>query len=210
MDDEIYSNRFSFENALEKAKQEARWNDVGGYLREVCFLNPGLIEDVHNTLLEAAQYYEKGGNTVEQAWCYHDLGSHYLEETKGEVAVTWLEKSKKLFQELGNTPGAKEGLESTKSELKRVLSEKPFLLKKSKPKKWHSTVQTHYPGENDDPTDMPAILMSLGAILALMSIIPTYITLDFFGIAAFFSLCSGGLIIFMVGLIRFIKIKFKK
>ena len=210
MDDEIYSSSVSFENALEKAKQEARWNDVGGYLREVCFLNSGLIEDVHNTLLEAAQYYEKGGNTVEQAWCYHDLGSYYLEETKGEVAVTWLEKSKTLFQELGNTPGAKEGLESTKSELKRVLSEKPFLPKKSKPKKWHSTVQTHYPGENDDPTDMPAILMTLGAILALMSIIPTYITLNFFGIAAFFSLCSGGLIIFMVGLIRFIKIKFKK
>ena len=82
--------------------------------------------------------------------------------------------------------------------------------RKSKPKKWKSTVQTYYPGENDDPTDMPVILMTLGAILALMSIIPTYITLNFLGIAAFFSLCSGGLIIFMVGLIRFIKVKFKK
>ena len=210
MDDEIYSSRTSFENALQKAKQEERWNDAGGYLRHACLLYPDLVGEINNTLLEAAQYYERGGNSVEQAWCYHDLGSWYLEETKGEVAVTWLEKSKTLFQELGNTHGAKEGLESTKSELKRVLSEKPFLPKNSKPKKWESTVQTHYPGENDDPTDMPAILMTLGFILALMSIIPTYITLDFFGIAAFFSLCSGGLIIFMVGLIRFIKIKFKK
>ncbi len=210
MDDEIYSSSTSFENALEKAKQEARWNDVGGYLRHACLLYPDLVGDIHNILLEAAQYYERGGNIVEQAWCYHDLGSWYLEETKGEVAVTWLEKSKTLFQELGNTTGAKEGLESTKSELKRVQSEKPFLPKTPKPKKWHSTVQTHYPGENDDPTDIPAVLMTLGAILALISIIPTYITLNFFGIAAFFSLCSGGLIIFMVGLIRFIKIKFKK
>ena len=210
MDDEIYSSSATLEDALEKAKQEARWNDYGGYLRHACLLHPDLVGEIHDTLLEAAQYYERGGNFVEQAWCYHDLGSWYLEETKGEVAVTWLEKSKTLFQELGNTPGAKEGLESTKSELKRVLSEKPFLPKKSKPKKWKSTVQTHYPGENDDPTDMPAILMTLGAILALMSIIPTYITLNFFGIAAFFSLCSGGLLIFMVGLIRFIKIKFKK
>ncbi|MAT49359.1 MAG: hypothetical protein CMA27_05965 [Euryarchaeota archaeon] len=210
MDDEIYSSSTSFENALEKAKQEARWNDVGGYLRHACLLYPDLVGDIHNILLEAAQYYERGGNIVEQAWCYHDLGSWYLEETKGEVAVTWLEKSKTLFQELGNTTRAKEGLESTKSELKRVQSEKPFLPKTPKPKKWHSTVQTHYPGENDDPTDIPAVLMTLGAILALISIIPTYITLNFFGIAAFFSLCSGGLIIFMVGLIRFIKIKFKK
>ena len=210
MDDEIYSSSTSFENALEKAKQEARWNDVGGYLRHACLLYPDLVGDIHNILLEAAQYYERGGNIVEQAWCYHDLGSWYLEETKGEVAVTWLEKSKTLFQELGNTTGAKEGLESTISELKRVQSEKPFLPKTPKPKKWHSTVQTHYPGENDDPTDIPAVLMTLGAILALISIIPTYITLNFFGIAAFFSLCSGGLIIFMVGLIRFIKIKFKK
>ncbi|MED5272341.1 MAG: hypothetical protein VX613_05590 [Candidatus Thermoplasmatota archaeon] len=212
MDDEIYSSRDSFENALQKAKQEARWNDAGGYLRHACLLYPDLVDDIHNILLEAAQYYERGGNIVEQAWCYHDLGSWYLEETKGEVAVTWLEKSKRLFQELGNTPGAKEGLKSTKSELKRVRSEKPFLPKKSGSIKGDifSVQRENLIRANGDPTDMPAILMTLGAILALMSIIPTYITLNFFGIAAFFSLCSGGLIIFMVGLIRFIKIKFKK
>ena len=210
MKDETYSSRESFELTIEKMVNEERWDDVGGYLRHACLLYPDLVGDIHNGLLEAAQYYERGGNNVEQAWCYHDLGSWYLEETKGEVAVLWLEKSKFLFQKLGKTPGAKEGLESTKSELKRVLSEKPFLPKKSNSKKWESTVQTHYPGENDDPTDMPAILMTLGSILALMSIIPTYITLNFFGIAAFSSLCSAGLIIFMVGLIRFIKVKFKK
>ena len=212
MEDETYSTRESFELTIEKMVNEERWDDVGGYLRHACLLYPDLVGDIHNGLLEAAQYYERGGNNVEQAWCYHDLGSWYLGETKGEVAVLWLEKSKRLFQELGNTPGAKEGLKSTKFELKRVRSEKPFLPKKSKSIQGDvfSVQRENLIRANGDPTDMPAILMTLGAILALMSIIPTYITLNFFGIAAFSSLCSAGLIIFMVGLIRFIKVKFKK
>ena len=98
MKDETYSSRESFELTIEKMVNEERWDDVGGYLRHACLLYPDLVGDIHNGLLEAAQYYERGGNNVEQAWCYHDLGSWYLEETKGEVAVLWLEKSKFLFQ----------------------------------------------------------------------------------------------------------------
>ena len=204
MVDEIYSSRASFENALEKAKQEKRWSDAGGYLRDACLLYTDLVDDVKAALLEAAEYFEKEGNKAEQAWCYHDLGGWYLEATKGDEAVQWLEKSASLFEELKDEPWAKEGLQSTQSVLNEILSEKPFSSKRT------ATIQTHYPGENNDPTDIPAVLMTLGSILALMSIIPTYITLNFFGIAAFFSLCSGGLIIFMIGLVRFIKIKFNK
>lgn len=210
MVDEIYSSRASFENALEKAKQEKRWSDAGSYLRDACLLYTDLVDDLKASLLEAAEYFEKEGNKAEQAWCYHDLGGWYLEATKGDEAVQWLEKSISLFEEIKDEPWAKEGLQSTQSVLNEILSEKPFSSKKSKSEKWTATIQTHYPGENNDPTDIPAILMTLGSILALMSIIPTYITLNFFGIAAFFSLCSGGLILFMIGLVRFIKIKLNK
>ena len=96
MEDETYSTRESFELTIEKMVNEERWDDVGGYLRHACLLYPDLVGDIHNGLLEAAQYYERGGNNVEQAWCYHDLGSWYLEETKGEIAVEWLEKAIQL------------------------------------------------------------------------------------------------------------------
>ncbi len=124
MDDEIYSSRDSFENALQKAKQEARWNDAGGYLRHACLLYPDLVDDIHNILLEAAQYYERGGNIVEQAWCYHDLGSWYLEETKGEIAVTWLEKSNLSLAPFPHPPSSQlfEGIRAHRHRRTRSLS----------------------------------------------------------------------------------------
>ena len=62
MDDEIYSSRASFENALEKAKQEKRWSDAGSYLRDACLLYTDLVDDLKASLLEAAEYFEKEGN----------------------------------------------------------------------------------------------------------------------------------------------------
>ena len=56
MDDDIYSSQVSFELAIEKMVNEERWDDVGGYLRQACLLYPDLVGDIHNGLLEAAQY----------------------------------------------------------------------------------------------------------------------------------------------------------
>lgn len=209
MEDETYSSRESFELTIEKMVNEERWDDVGGYLRHACLLYPDLVGDIHNGLLEAAQYYERGGNNVEQAWCYHDLGSWYLEETKGEIAVKWLEKSKLLFQKLGETPGAEEGLSSTEYELEKILSSKPF--RDSPPPEWKK--EDLWENRNlieMDPTNMPAIIITAGLMLMMASILPLYINTNYIGISIFSSICLLGIIIFVTGVIKYIKVKFNK
>jgi tetratricopeptide (TPR) repeat protein len=200
MDDEIYSNRQAFENALAKAREEERWNDVGGHLRDACLLYTDLVDDLKEALLEAAECFEKEGNKAEQAWCYHDLGSWYLEATKGTEAVEWLEKSMELFEELGDVPGAEEGIESTREALRNILSDKPFSSQTP------ITINQFKQNESNDPTDLPAIKMGLGFTLMLFGfaagskdwILPSLLS------------CGGGLIILIIGALGMLKARFSK
>jgi len=200
VDDEIYSSREAFEAGIEKAKQEERWNDVGGHLRDACLLYTDLVDDLKEALLEAAECFEKEGNKAEQAWCYHDLGSWYLEATKGTEAVEWLEKSMELFEELGDVPGAEEGIESTREALRNILSDKPFSSQTP------ITINQFKQNESNDPTDLPAIKMGLGFTLMLFGfaagskdwILPSLLS------------CGGGLIILIIGALGMLKARFSK
>ena len=100
-----------------------------------------------------------------------------------------------MFEELGDVPGAEDGLESTRKALDNILSDKPFSSQTS------ITINEFEYNESNDPSDLPAIKMALGFFIMSFGFVVT--TKDL--ILPSLLLCGSGLIILILGALGMLK-----